>query len=74
MLKPSKKAGGSPLLTEGPAHGASAPKTVPNRPGSAKNRTLLDEASAGSSKKGTFRAPRSEGSSDAACCGYTKVG
>jgi hypothetical protein len=72
MLKPSRKAGGSPLINEGKAHGASAPKTKQAKPDQAAGRVLLG-ASVGASKKSTFKAPRSEGSSDATCCGYTKV-
>lgn len=74
MLKPSKKAGGSPLIAEAKGHGGGAPKTVPNRPGSEKNRVLISGPAGKRSNSGTFKAPRKEMSGDATCCGYTKVG
>lgn len=72
MLKPSKKAGGSPLFANVKGHGAGAPKTVPNRPGSDKGRVLLAEAK-GNGRTSTFSAPRKGDDMNPASCGYTKV-
>lgn len=64
-----------PNLNEGKAHGASSPKTVPNRPGSTKNRVILTGSTTRASNKSTFRAPRSNDSgSNPMTCGYTKPG
>lgn len=74
MLKPSKKAGGSPLIAEGKPQHAKAPVTRPNSPLSTRNRVIVTEAS-GASHKPTFKAPRSDaGGGDATTRGYTKVG
>ena len=72
MLKPSKKAGGSPLVAEAKGGGGKPPKTHPNSPLSTKNRVIVTEAS-GNGRKGTFRAPRKGDDMNPASCGYTKV-
>ena len=63
-----------PNVAEGRPHGASAPKTVPNRPDSTKNRVIQTEASTSKSKTATFSAPRKDGSMAPFDCGYTKPG
>ena len=72
MLKPSKKAGGSPLVAEGKSHGAGAPKTHPNSPLSTKNRVIVTGAK-GARHKTTFGAPRKGDDMNPASCGYMKV-
>ena len=72
MLKPSKKAGGSPLLNEGKAHGVTAIKTRPQTPLSTKNRVILTGAT-GKSHKSTFGAPRKGDDMNPSACGYMKM-
>lgn len=72
MLKPSKKAGGPPLVNEGKAHGATAIKTRPQTPLSTKNRVILTEAH-GNGKKSTFSAPRKGDDLNPSACGYMKM-
>ncbi len=73
MLKKFDPSGPAPLINEGKSQGASAPKTVPNRVGSMKNRVLMDEASKSASKKSVFSAPRKGDDYNPMACGYTKV-
>lgn len=74
-LKKFDPNGGSPLLEEGKAHGASSPKTRPNSPDSTKNRVILSEGSPSGKSSGTFKAPRGDGDcGDPTACGYTHLG
>ena len=75
MLKKSTVNKPAPFKSEGKAHGASAPKTVPNRPGSTKGHVLIEENQAsGPSKRSTFTAPRREPSTAPMDCGFTRPG
>lgn len=75
MLKKSTANPNPPMVAEGKSHGAGAPKTVPNKPASTKNRVLLTEAKGGGRTGSTFKAPRNDsGGHSAYDCGYTKPG
>lgn len=72
MLKPSKKAGGAPLLGMN-GHGPSKHPARPNSPDSTHNRVILSDA-AGGSGKATFTAPRREAAASGLEAGFTKLG
>jgi len=74
MLKPSKKAGGAPLVNEGKAGGGSSRPARPNLPGSTHNRVIVSEAKGSGKHKGTFTAPRMAAGEDDISRGYKKVG
>lgn len=76
MLKKSTANPPAPVLAEAKSHKAGAPKTVPNRPGSASGHVLQSEAKpAGrNSSSSRYTAPRKEGSHNPLECGYTKPG
>ena len=65
-----------PFVAEGKAHAPSAPKTKPNSASSAAGHVIVSEGKplGRNSAAGRFKAPRGEGSSDAAHLGYTKPG
>ena len=72
MLKPSKKAGGAPLL--GKDHGPSAKPARPNMPDSTENRVIVSEGKGkGSRHTGAFTAPKSAAPQSDIERGYCKV-
>lgn len=73
-FKKSAVNGDAPMVREAKGQGARPIVTRPNSPASTRNRVIVEGPGAGKSAKSTFTAPRKDGGSDPACCGYTKPG